>query len=146
MFEIKFSFPDCSLIFIQNIIVINNSIFVPSRRFCLVAVANQHELMRLCFPNCSQWDLEIGNLILLSNGILDLYSLHLVILHVVSQIKIAEFNFSLVLVPPPNHHRVIVRLFYWVFVGPLILNALKLSCCHALLRIQSIIISVVGEF
>ena len=127
MLEAEFAFSDGLLILIDNVVIINDAIFVLGISFSLVAVADQHEFMRFGLPDGRQGNLKVSNLVLLSDGILDFNNGHLFICWILSEAEVAEFNFSFVLVLPPSNHGVIISFLDGELVSPLIVNTDKFS-------------------
>lgn len=134
-----------ALIDIHDVVVIDNTISIFAIGL-FVAVTHQAELAGLGLPDVGKGEGEVVDVIGLASRVIDLDSGHLGILGIGPEIEIVELDLSLVLVPKPDDHRVVVASLDRVLIGPLIVLGLELRHWLAIFGVIRLLILVVGEF
>jgi hypothetical protein len=106
---------------VNDIVVVDDSVRI-SAIGLFVAVGYQHELARPSFPEVGKTQREVIDPVGLPSSVVDADSAHLGVLGVISEVEIVEFNLTLMLVPEPGNHGVVVGTLDGVFVGPLVFH------------------------
>lgn len=142
--EPELSLTHGALIDIDNVVVVDDTIGILAVGL-LVAVTHQAELAGLSLPDIGKGEGEVVDIVGLSSRVVDPDGGHLGVLGIGSKVEVVELHLSLVLVPEPDDHGVVVAPLDRVLVGPLVLDRLELGHRLAGLRIEGLLILVVGE-